>query len=260
MKRLLYIIAIISLFIASSPVAAQKKLTIEKPNLDSIKSVVLDPNNKFYYPKLRKLYERNDTIMTQEQYRFYYLGYMFQEDYNPYRQSNFASVTEHLQTKEKLTKEDCDTIIKYAELSLKDNPFDLRQMAFLIHALHEKKKTMRATIWEYRLQNILGAIKSTGTGESLEQAWFVISPIHEYDLLNLLGYQVTAAEYIEPGYDYLKVTKEQSTNSRRKTKIPEGFYFNVQLPQAEYIRKFVPADQIVIEEQPADDAPIDSQE
>lgn len=243
MKYRIIILTFIALMSISLPMQAQKKLKIEKPDIEAIKTAVLDPDNKFYYPKLRRLYQRNDTIMTQEEYRYYYLGYMFQEDYNPYRQSEFASKTEYLQTKDKLTKEDCDTIIKYAELTLNDNPFDLRQMAFLIYALNEKQKTMRAKIWEYRLQNILGAIKSTGTGESLDEAWFVICPTHEYDLLNLLGYQVTAAEYIEPGYDYLKVSKETPQSSRKKSKTPEGFYFDVRIPQAEYIRKFSESEQ-----------------
>ena len=57
------------------------------------------------------------------------------------------------------TKEEIDTIRKYAQLALADNPFDLRQMSFLVHVLKEKRKDMSAKIWEYRLEHLLGAIK-----------------------------------------------------------------------------------------------------
>ena len=143
-------------------------------------------------------YTRNDTTMTNEEYRNFYLGYMFQEDYDPYRISPYSGVTDELRMKATHTKEEIDTIRKYAELSLRDNPFDLRQMSFLVHVLKEKRKDMSAKIWEYRLEHLLGAIKSTGTGEDIENAWYVIYPMHEYDMVQLLGYEATDAKYLSP--------------------------------------------------------------
>ena len=132
------------------------------------------------------------------------------------------------------SKEEIDTIRKYAELSLHDNPFDLRQMSFLIHVLKEKRKDMSAKIWEYRLEHLLGAIKSTGTGEDIENAWYVIYPMHEYDMVQLLGYEATDAQFIDPGYDYLSVMPEEETAKRLKDKVAKGFYFNVEVPQSQY--------------------------
>lgn len=92
-----------------------------------------------------KLFESNDTSMTLDQFRHLYLGYVFQEDYNPYRRSEYSSKVEDLYYRDKHTHAECDTIIKYAELSLKDDPFDLRQMSFLIYAYREKRKTILPT-------------------------------------------------------------------------------------------------------------------
>lgn len=222
---------------ASSDANNKRKITVEKPDLKKIQKETLDPSSPFYFPKLMAKYSRNDTTMTNEEYRNFYLGYMFQEDYDPYRTSPYSGVTDELRMKAKHTKEEIDTIRKYAELSLRDNPFDLRQMSFLVHVLKEKRKDMSAKIWEYRLEHLLGAIKSTGTGEDIDNAWYVIYPMHEYDMVQLMGYNATDAQFIEPGTDYLTVEPEPETERRLKDKVAKGFYFNVEVPQSQYERK-----------------------
>ena len=215
----------------------KRKITVEKPDLDDIKKKTLDPKSPYYFPKLMAKYTRNDTVMTNDEYRYFYLGYMFQEDYDPYRTSPYSGVTDDLRLKTTHTKEEIDTIRKYAELSLRDNPFDLRQMSFLVHVLKEKRKDMSAKIWEYRLEHLLGAIKSTGTGEDIENAWYVIYPVHEYDLIRLLGYEATDVDFIEPAYDFLSVRPDEETQRRLRDKAASGFYFNVGVPTAQYVMK-----------------------
>lgn len=215
----------------------KRKITVEKPDLEQIKNETLDSKSRFYFPKLLAKYNRNDTVMTNEEYRYFYLGYMFQEDYDPYRTSPYSGITDNLRLKSSHSKEEIDTIRKYAEMSLRDNPFDLRQMSFLVHVLKEKRKDMSAKIWEYRLEHLLGAIKSTGTGEDLENAWYVIYPVHEYDMVRLLGYEATDADFIEPGYDYLSVVPDPETEKRLRDKVAKGFYFNVEVPQQQYEMK-----------------------
>ena len=208
-----------------------RKLTVGKPDLDAIRKATLDPSHKYYFPKLMARYQRNDTTMTAEEYRYFYFGYMFQEDYDPYRTSPYSGRTDSLRMKATHTKEEIDTIRKYAELTLRDNPFDLRQMSFLVHVLKEKRKDMTAKIWEYRLEQLLGAVKSTGTGEDMENAWSVIYPMHEYDVVQLLGYEATDADFIEPGFDYLTVRPD---GTQKHSRPAAGFYFNVQVPQQQY--------------------------
>lgn len=245
-KRISISLAIISLISGgiaaqtsppSASAASKRKITVEKPDLNKIQKETLDPSSPFYFPKLMAKYTRNDTTMTNEEYRNFYLGYMFQEDYDPYRVSPYSGVTDELRLKATHTKEEIDTIRKYAELSLRDNPFDLRQMSFLVHVLKEKRKDMSAKIWEYRLEHLLGAIKSTGTGEDIENAWYVIYPMHEYDMVQLLGYEATDAKFIEPGFDYLSVEPDPETKKRLKDKVVKGFFFNVEVPQSQYERK-----------------------
>lgn len=246
--------------VPTAAAANKRKITVEKPDLEKIKSETLDPASPFYFPNLMKKYTRNDTTMTNEEYRNFYLGYMFQEDYDPYRTSPYSGITDELRMKSTHSKEEIDTIRKYAEMSLRDNPFDLRQMSFLVHVLKEKRKDMSAKIWEYRLEHLLGAIKSTGTGEDLENAWYVIYPMHEYDMVQLLGYEATDAEYIEPGYDYLTVSPDPETSKRLRDKVAKGFYFNVEVLQNQYELKHPEAlvePEDIPEEENTDEVPAD---
>jgi hypothetical protein len=201
------------------------------PDMERISTEIADPHSQYYYPKLMAKYEANETIMTLEDYRHLYLGYVFQEDYNPYRHSEFGARVEEQYYKASHTRAECDTIIKYAELSLADNPFDLRQINFLIYALREKKKNNLANIWQYRLNHILQAIVSTGTGLDRDNAWYVINPQHEYMIINLLGHIAEKQSFEAPYYDYIAV-------ERRKETDPAGYYFNIRHILEEYLRKF----------------------
>ncbi|MDE6318035.1 MAG: DUF4919 domain-containing protein [Muribaculaceae bacterium] len=208
------------------------KPTSVRPDMDKIKAEVLNPSGKYYYPKLMANYEKNDTLMTLEDYRHLYLGSVFQEDYNPYRRSPYDSEIEQLYYKQTHTRAELDTIIDYAEQALLDDPFDLQQINFLIYALQNRGKINRAKIWQYRLNHLLEAILSTGTGLDTENAWIVIDPKHEYNILNFNNNIADEAEYVAPHYDYIKIHNDGSDS-----KSPQGFYFNIRYILEEYYRK-----------------------
>jgi hypothetical protein len=230
MKRLLYIAtAIVAATISISAVA--EKVKPVKPDMAQIQREVNDPKSKYYYPKLMKQFEKRDTAMTLDQFRHLYLGYVYQEDYNPYRRNRYSDKAEELYMRDKHTAAEADTIIHYAELSLKDDPFDLRQMSFLIYAYQEKKKYNLAKIWQYKLNHLLEAIISTGTGLDEENAWIVINPTHEYNLINFQNHVVESQEDCPPYYDYIKIKDTDS-------KSPAGFYFDVRYLLEQYNKKF----------------------
>ena len=238
MKRFTLIAAGMALLLGSFGANARPKLLpVEKPDLEGIEDSVLNPAGRFYFPRLQERFEANDTIMTPLEYRYFYLGYMFQEDYDPYRISQFNDSTEALVNRPgEITKHDAEQIISFSEKALWDNPLDLRQMSFLIHFLRQKGKPIRAKFWEYRLQNLLNAILSTGTGLDMDNAWYVVYPMHEYDLLQFLGYDPTDAEYPADGFDRLRV-KPLKDARRFNGDTPGAFYVNVKIPQEEYMLK-----------------------
>ena len=230
MKYLKHILIIIALIAMATSMGAQNrqeapersqpsKFAIKKVDFDHVRDVTFNPNNAYYYPKLLKAYNSNDTTLSIEGWRNFYYGYTFQEDYDPFRESVYSNVVEQLYYKQPHSRAECDSIEKYAELSLNDNMFDLNQMNFYIYVLKEKKKHARAAICQYRLDRLIAAIMSSGRGTK-EEPWVVIAPEHEYNIINFLGFVATEHETMEGGIDYIKVQPVAGKSA-------EGFYFDI---------------------------------
>lgn len=230
-----YITVAIIMFFGTWTMNAQIKfenVKREAPDLALIKKQINDRTSPYYYPRLMDEYQRNDTLMKIDKFRHLYLGYMFQEDYNPYRPSVIESnVDQQSLNKGELSRQECDSVITQSQLELQNRPFDLMQMSNLIKALKLKGKTNLAKIWQYKFDYILMAIASTGTGADEENAWYVIEPQHEYVLLNAMGYIVTNHLFYEPYYEYLTVRTAQKAKAG-------GFYFNIHTVLQEYYRKY----------------------
>lgn len=232
MKRLfISLIMIVATLAASVTINAQTTTTVGKsPDMEKIRDFAKDSRK---YKKLMDRYENNDKSLTVDDYRQLYFGYIFQPEYSPYDKTDYSKSISTLYYKEHLNRLDCDSIIKYAELSLEEDPFDLQQMNYLIYAYQTKKKHNLAKHWQTRLNNIVNAILSTGTGDNAESAWHVISIPHEYALINFINpnYIVDHQEFVEPYYDYI-ILKKLTDNS------PTGFYFNIQYMLDNYNNRF----------------------
>lgn len=270
MKTAKYLfVTLLLLLIPTVCFAQKKKLKVEKPDLAKIKAETQDPNSEFYYPRLWKLYNANDTVMTPEQFRYLYFGSMYQEDYNPYRKSDYSDKTDSLLNLNRAATQRRDStfkayqdqklgafelkrrydkakqhtireqqeIVRLGELALMDNPFDLQSLYMVSRLYRDMGKSMKATITDFRLENLLGAIISSGTGKTEDDAYVVVSPDHEYFLLEVLGYDVDDYEFKEPGYDYLAVHPIDAS-AIPSSKTPAGFYFDVQPLIEQYTIKF----------------------
>lgn len=218
---------------------AKPKIKVERPDMDKIKKEVTDPKSRYYYPALMKRYEKNDTSsLNLDDYRHLYFGMVFQEDFNPYRDSPFDHKIEEYYYKPEHTRHELDSIEHYATLALHDDPFDLNQMNYLIYALRKKGKTNMANIWQYRLNHLIAAILSTGTGKDKNNAWVIIDPKHEYNILNFQNAMVDEAEFIEPYYDF--ISAEDESSSKKPNKKRKGYYFDVRYVLEVYNTKFPP--------------------
>ena len=198
---------------------ASGKFEVHKVDFNHVKEVIENPNSVYFYPKLMQSFLSNDTSMSIEAYRNLYYGYTFQEDYNPFRMSVYSNVVEQLYYKQPHSREECDSIMKYAGLSLDDNIFDLDQMQYFIFALKEKKRHARAAVRQFRHDRIVAAIMSSGKGTK-EEPWVVIMPSHEYNIVNMLGYVATEHRDEGNGLEYIAVQPKEG-------KTTQGFYFDV---------------------------------
>lgn len=198
---------------------APSKFAIKKVDFDHVKEVITNSKSMYFYPKLLKAYNSNDTTLSIEAWRNFYYGYTFQEDYDPFRESVYSNVVEQLYYKQPHSRAECDSIEKYAELSLNDNMFDMNQMNFFIYVLKEKKKYARAAVRQYRLDRLIAAIMSSGKGTK-EEPWVVITPEHEYNIINFLGFVATDHKTLDGDIDYIQVQPVAGKSA-------EGFYFDI---------------------------------
>lgn len=206
------------------------QLRRQKPDMEAIRQAVTDRTSPYYFPRLMEEFQRNDTLMKIDKYRHLYLGYMFQEDYTPYRSVDTPIRFVPTSGNSRLSKAECDSVIKYAKTALADNPFNLREMVLLINALREKGNNGLADIWQYKLNYLLMAIVSTGTGKDKENAWYVTELQHEYVLLNMMDLIVDDHSFYEPCYEYITVHDRDGINRG-------GYYFNIGTLLDEYYRK-----------------------
>lgn len=226
--------SVVLLVLTTLAVNAQYKFQVKELDFNRIKQETLDPHSRYYYPKLVKSFKSNDTIMNFEAYRELYYGFIFQEDYNPFRHNDFEGkdeVEELYYKNPPLTREECDKIARYAEMALDDNLFDIDQLNYYIYALKEKKKYARAAVRQYRLDKLIAAIMSSGRGTE-DEPWVVIFPEHEYTIINFLGYVAKDHQELEGGIDCINAVSDKDPKKTR------DFYFDVSQMLQETARKF----------------------
>lgn len=223
MKRIVVVFSLILQIGALVALALDPKVKIEPPDLAKIKTAVNDEKSPYYYPTLLSKFMSNDTVMGNEDFRHFYYGALFQEDYDPYRkpldEERLAQIqplyyqTEHTDAEKK-------AMLSYAEDALKDNPLDLVQLKNKIYVLEKQQKVNLAKIWKNKLNHLLFVIASSGSGQSQDSPWVVVYPRHEFDVFNIYGRTVVKQEYELPHHDHLQVDKKGEET-------PEDYYFDL---------------------------------
>lgn len=242
--------ALLLLIVTAFSAAARRAIPVSHPDMEKIKAESINPQSRYYYPRLLKEFLSNDTVMTDEDYRYFYYGTMFQEDYNPYRSNPFQKELEQTTPlyykKENLTRAECKQIESLAKRSLENNPLDLSQLMFRVYVYEKNKKFNLAKIWKTKLDHILLTIARSGTGETPETAWVVVYPSHEFEFFNLSGGSVQTQDFMPPYYEKLKVKHKNSD------KVTEH-YFNLHHILEQYYLKH-PEEQAAgtIQDPPAD--------
>lgn len=207
-------------FVFTVFVFAQKP-EFKVPNYNEIKKHIEDKNSEFYYPNLLSKLKNCDTLLTKEQYKHLYFGYIFQKEYNPYHSSkNSDKLSKYY--KGEFEEKDIPEVIQTLKKSLEEFPLDLRIMNFLAYVYHLNGNEDMAKKTSINFQGLFGAILSSGDGNKCETGFHVISVSHEYVLLNMFELE-NKSQSFDGKCDFLQFEKD-------KYKVP-GIYFNVEKMQ-----------------------------
>src|SRR5689334_6985639 len=80
MCRMIFFLA---LLLIPAGLYAQDEPNFQVPDYSSINDMTSDPNSAFYYPKLLKRYQDNDSTISPREFRMLYYGYSLQHEFNP---------------------------------------------------------------------------------------------------------------------------------------------------------------------------------
>lgn len=226
-------IIVTSLLVCAGTAMARKAIPVH-PDMQKIKTESTNPASKFYYPKLLRQFLSNDTVMTDEDYRYFYYGTLFQEDYDPYRPYPFKKELEQTRPlyfkQENLTRAERTQIENLAKRSLENNPLDLSQLMYRVYVYEKNRKYNLAKIWKHKLDHLLLTIAGSGSGDSKENAWVVVYPSHEFEFFNIAGGSVLSQDFEPPYYEKLKVRHKNSDTTTEH-------YFNLHHMLEQYYAK-----------------------
>lgn len=191
------------------------------PDYLEIEKLTLDKSSAFHYDGLYKRYAANDTTLTLRDYRMLYYGYFFQPGYSPFANTDESdSIKMLLGNKEELNEADWKEIIRLGTVNVSKNPFDLKGLNIVWVAHRQTGDSAMAQVYFDKLKKIVQTILSTGDGLSEETAFHVVNVSHEYDILNILGYEFGGGQKLTEGKRDFLTLKENPDNI-------EGLYFDV---------------------------------
>lgn len=211
-------IVLLTILLTSTHFFAQDN-SFSIPDYKSIEKEIKDKKSAFFYPKLMERLTKNDTLLTPDEFRYLYFGYVFQPKYNAFWRSPDEKKLREFYGKDKLETSDYDEIIKLAEHSLSEFPFDLSQLNYLAYIYHLKGDENAAKITSFKFHSIINAIFSSGDGKTCESGFHVLLVDHEYVLLKLFDVE-SESQSLVGNCDYLSFEKG-------KYKV-DGIYFNIE--------------------------------
>jgi hypothetical protein len=210
---------ILILFLLLSPLSYSQDWDFEKPDYKKIEQNIKKNQSNLFYETLMNRFLQADSTMTLEEKRHLYYGYTFDEKYSPYSHSDYGDSLRVVLQKEKLDSLDLINVVDFTDKMLLDNPFDLSAINYQLYSLEQmgNKKTFEKKVTQ--LKTIVDALISSGNGESKKNAFYVIYTSHEYDLLNILGFQFGGSQSLIEHYDYLTLAENEAKL--------EGLFFDV---------------------------------
>ncbi len=199
---------------------------LNPPDYDSIELRIAEDTSDLYYPKLMRDFREADTSLSLKEKRHLYYGYIFHEEYNPYGSSKFADSLNRILSGDTLLPGDYHRIRIFSDSVLTQYPFDLSVLnyKYFVYSVVKDQEAFRDNLTKISI--ILDAVMSSGDGLSKESAFWVINPGHEYDVLNVMGFEASGDEELEGQYDYLKLKDNEYGIL--------GIYFNIK-PCLEYL-------------------------
>ncbi len=229
MKRIKFILIII-VFLVCGVLNAQTKperlsdqlrVGYEKLDWDYVEESVKSINSNHYYPALIERFNAGDSTLGVEEYRALYYGYTFQDKYLPLNDNDEAfAVMEYLaHNMDSLDNEKINFVCDAAKNALKNEPFNLKMLNVLCFCYAKTKNTTELQKYRYKVNGIIEAIISTGSGVDKDSPFVAIYRRDVSDIIEMFGGRMRDRMYITTEVEYFRLAD--------KIGDIKGFYFNL---------------------------------
>lgn len=197
------------------------KSNFESVDWSLVESLVGDPSSEFYYPSIYTKYMAGDTTLTLVDYRMLYYGYSFQEQYDPLAKKPKSDIVLQYQAQifNSNTPDELISLIEKAKRAIADDPFNLRMLNILIYANSVLKDEYNVILNSHRMNGVIEAILSSGSGVDRDSPWSVIYRDDIVELTSILGGVLKLRMYITTNVEYFHL------NDRIEG--IKGFYFDL---------------------------------
>lgn len=189
------------------------------PANDTIMYKIVNSESPYYYPALMMRYIDGDTTLTTEDYKYLYYGYPWQDTYKPFETAPGSDRLVDLFDKTPdFYNIDPKEIIDCCNQIMATEPFNPGTINMLIFAYAQLGDTVNERINYHRLDGVINAIKSTGTGLKENSAWHVLYFKHAIDMMGVLDLPHNAPTVVSRTVEYIPLIR-----ARDKVK---GYYFD----------------------------------
>jgi tetratricopeptide (TPR) repeat protein len=140
---------------------------ISNINYDEIEKNIKDSTSLFFYPKLIKLFSKNNPI-TIEEYQHLYYGNVYYKNYSPMSANDFDNEFKILVNNKEYKK-----AIPIGKKSLLINPVNLKTLYKMLICYHNLEIKDSAKIYADKYYTFINVIMLSGDGKSTKTAFVV---------------------------------------------------------------------------------------
>lgn len=181
MKHLFFICAIS--IIGSINCHSQKNDTLDfKLNIEH---TIKNTTSKFFYPTLKKHFNKQPSKINKEDSFFMYYGQLFVKNH---LSMPIVINAERLNFDKAIMSGNCKNAIEFGLSVLEQNPVDLAVLLHVCNCIKDNGMADSTHYFEQRLNYLLEAIFSTGDGKSMKNAIKIVSMEDKYVLKGIIGF------------------------------------------------------------------------
>lgn len=199
--------------------SAQKVLSVD---LGKIRDLTDDITSSSYYPSLLIRFQNFDSTLTKKELHFLYYGKYFQPFYHPMTVNQ-----EEERMYDLLSMNSFDAALVHGLRSFDKDPINLKTIFGIYICYDQMGNDIMAEKFQLIYFEIIAAILESGTGNHPDQAFVIMDPRDQYEIINSLEKKIKSESSVSENTVLFRLKRKDKQSMKR----PKKIYFNLAIPQ-----------------------------